>query len=313
MKMVRSNVFETNSSSTHALVVALNPDKDNYDLYSFHSDYQFGRNEFRMISNWDEKLVYTYYVLKSYNSSTTERYSSAVSDQHIERFKQNVLQAYKQVAKDCDTHNDYNPEQLFMYVDISIKDQNNFDVYDQIIVKYDDQSLVRYRALVKGVEIYLDGDSQVKFAYWDKGEQKIRDPKEDEYMVAEASIEDQIRYKFPNDVYVDHIEGLLGNGFIDKMINADSNYLKSFIFNSDSYITIGSDEYHGFYVRTIGFQNDYKEQWVNENGQMMPERDPNMSSEQWIEICDQYNEIDSEFYRKLREYEKDHDVFLKGN
>ena len=56
------------------------------------------------------------------------------------------------------------------------------------------------------------------------------------------------------------------------------------LFNRDSYITIGGDEYRGYNIKTIGFEYDY--------GGMFE---------------------DNEFEEKLREYEKDNDVFLKGN
>ena len=85
-------------------------------------------------------------------------------------------------------------------------------------------------------------------------------------------------YMYP---YVDHV-GEFNNrtDFFDKVFN-DDEFLKRFIFNKDAYITIGGDEYRGYNIKTVGFEYDYKN--------------------------------DDEFWAKLKEYEKDNDVFLKGN
>ena len=44
MKLIRKNCFETNSSSTHALVIPKKVKEDNYSLYdSLDHNYHFGR------------------------------------------------------------------------------------------------------------------------------------------------------------------------------------------------------------------------------------------------------------------------------
>ena len=46
MKLIRKGTFETNSSSTHALVVPHKVDEENYDLYdSLDHNYCYGREE----------------------------------------------------------------------------------------------------------------------------------------------------------------------------------------------------------------------------------------------------------------------------
>ena len=67
---------------------------------------------------------------------------------------------------------------------------------------------------------------------------------------------------------------------LDRLIN-DKEFVKRFIFNIDSYITVGGDEYRGYNIKTIGFEYDY--------------------------------ENEEDFINKLKEYEKNNDVYLKGN
>ena len=59
MRLIRQGTFETNSSSTHALVIPHKVDEERYDLYeSLDSTYGFGRDESRLVDDWDEKLAY---------------------------------------------------------------------------------------------------------------------------------------------------------------------------------------------------------------------------------------------------------------
>ena len=96
--------------------------------------------------------------------------------------------------------------------------------------------------------------------------------------------------------YVDHVgEFADEDSFFDKVFN-DDEFLKRFLFNKDSYITIGGDEYRGYNIKTIGFQYDYDEDYVNHG----------------TEECPKYEDV-GEFWDKLKEYEKENDVFLKGN
>ena len=67
MKIVRKGCFETNSSSTHAIVVPKKCKKESINLYlSLDHNYGFGREESRLCNHWDEKLAYTYMVLKQF-------------------------------------------------------------------------------------------------------------------------------------------------------------------------------------------------------------------------------------------------------
>ena len=117
-------------------------------------------------------------------------------------------------------------------------------------------------------------------------------------------------------VYVDHTEDFATNGFVKKLIGADEDYLKKLIFNRDSYITVGGDEYRGYNIKTIGFEYDYTEDtyYVNDKGEKMPDYNINsISDEDWLKLHRDYSIQRGGFWDRLAEYEKDNDVFLKGN
>ncbi|MGN0967032.1 MAG: hypothetical protein ACI4OP_05585, partial [Candidatus Coprovivens sp.] len=95
--------------------------------------------------------------------------------------------------------------------------------------------------------------------------------------------------------YVDHCEDFDANGFLGRILN-DDEYLKKFIFNNGSYITVGGDEYRGYNIKTIGFQYDYDNNYINTGTEEHPH----------------YEDV-GEFWDKLKEYEKNNDVYLKGN
>ncbi len=100
-------------------------------------------------------------------------------------------------------------------------------------------------------------------------------------------------------LYVDHSEDFIGKykcyDFIDKILNDDDFYAK-FLFSKESYITVGGDEYCGYNIKTIGFQYDYKEECINKGTEEEPV----------------FEDV-GEFWNRLEEYKKTHDVYLKGN
>ena len=207
MKRVRNNIFETNSSSTHAIVIPKQVNSNNYMLYdSLDHDYAFGREECRLCYSWDEKLAYAYMLLRDNNVK------------ELDIFKNQVIEIWKE---------------LFGNTECTPIPKNIFDYIDR-----DDTSG------------NLTG--------------------EDNFLV--------LRERYEN--YVDHVCGLEDKNILDKLIN-DKEFVKRFIFNTDSYITIGSDEFRGYNIKTIGFEYDYD------------------------------NEDD--FLEKLKEYKEENDVYLKGN
>ena len=207
MRRIRYGIFETNSSSTHAIVIPKEVKEDGYDTYdSLDHDYGFGREECRLCDNWDEKLAYAYMLLKDNDVA------------ELDTFKNQVIEVWEKLFG----NKDYtpNPKDVFNYID---RDGSNGDLTGK------------------------DGFLILKERYGN---------------------------------YVDHAEGLNGTDFIERL-KTDDEFVKRFIFNRDSYITIGGDEYRGYNIKTIGFEYDY--------------------------------ENEEDFINKLKEYKKNNDVYLKGN
>ena len=207
MRKIRYGIFETNSSSTHAIVVPKEVKEDGYDTYdSLDHDYGFGREECRLCDNWDEKLAYAYMLLKDNDV------------EELDAFKNQVIEVWEKLFG----NKDYTPtpKDVFNYID---RDGSNGDLTGK------------------------DGFLILKERYGN---------------------------------YVDHAEGLDGTDFIERL-KTDDEFVKRFIFNRDSYITIGGDEYRGYNIKTIGFEYDY--------------------------------ENEEDFINKLKEYKKNNDVYLKGN
>ena len=217
MKLIREGTFETNSSSTHALVIPKVVSEEEYSTYdSLDHNYEFGREECRLVNDWDEKLAYIYLILKE----AVDRKLIITKD--LDGFKETIKWLYTEVAKDRNESYRVTPKNIF----------------DNI----------------------------------DKGSQ-----------VDECAYSDYHYYP-----YVDHMEDLLNKEFINRLLN-DIEFLKRFIFNRQSYITVGGDEYRGYNIKTIGFEEDYNYEYT--------------------EDCD----VVGEFWDKLKEYKKENDVYLKGN
>lgn len=207
MRKIRYGIFETNSSSTHAIVVPKEVKEDDYNAYdSLDHDYGFGREECRLCDSWDEKLAYAYMLLKDNNV------------EELDTFKNQVIEVWKKLFG----NKDYTPtpKDVFNYID---RDGSNGD---------------------------LTG--------------------EDGFLI--------LKERWGN--YIDHACDLENKNILNRLIK-DKEFVKRFIFNKNSYITIGGDEYRGYNIKTIGFEYDY--------------------------------ENEEDFINKLKEYKKNNDVYLKGN
>ena len=210
MKIIRYGSFETNSSSTHAIVVPKQANSEKYVLYdSLDHDYAFGREECRLCDSWDEKLAYAYMILID---------NDAVNTNEIDDFKKRVIAIWEQLEIN-EKHNP-TPQDIFDYIDRKGNDGN------------------------------LTGNDTCLI----------------------------LKERYGN--YVDHANGLDGTDFVARL-KTDDEFVKRFIFNKDSYITIGGDEFRGYNIKTIGFEYDY--------------------------------ENEEDFINKVKEYEKNNDVYLKGN
>ena len=245
MKKIRYGIFETNSSSTHAIVIPKEVKEDGYNAYdSLDHDYGFGREECRLCDSWDEKLAYVYMLLKDNNV------------EKLDAFKNQVIEVWEKLFG----NKDYTPtpKDVFNYIDRDGSDGN------------------------------LTG--------------------KDGFLI--------LKERYGN--YVDHAEGLDGTDFIERL-KTDEEFVKRFIFNRDSYITIGGDEYRGYNIKTIGFEYDYdsKGHYINENLEEPPtdwfDKKGCVKDKYWNRYIKEYPYPNSDFWKKLIEYKKDNDVYLKGN
>lgn len=136
MRLIRRNTFETNSSSTHALVIPHKVDNENYELGdSLDHNYSYGREESRLVDNWDEKLAYVYITIKELNEWAGNKFK--ITSEMIERFKENVNKAYNEVyniIKYKPYEGDPKPNDIFNYIDSDGKDDL---VKDHIIIRND--------------------------------------------------------------------------------------------------------------------------------------------------------------------------------
>ena len=207
MRKIRYGIFETNSSSTHAIVIPKEVKEDGYNAYdSLDHDYGFGREECRLCDSWDEKLAYAYMLLKDNNV------------EKLDIFKNQVIEVWEKLFG----NKDYTPtpKDVFNYIDRDGSDGN------------------------------LTG--------------------KDGFLI--------LKGRYGN--YIDHACDLENKNILNRLIK-DKEFVKRFIFNKNSYITIGGDEYRGYNIKTIGFEYDY--------------------------------ENEEDFINKLKEYKKNNDVYLKGN
>lgn len=247
MKQVRQKLFETNSSSTHSIVVSLerNYEPTEYDLYTSWEEYdfQFGRETYRLLDCWDYKLAYIYIVLLGIVTD----YKNVVAPKvDLEKFKNRVNEIYSEVkSKFPDNtwrlHNEI-PNHIFQIIEYA----HSRDLGTATEEPKFEFSTDLYRHILKNSwSIYIDHTEYFVFL---EGEDR--------------------RFNSP---CVELLEKL----------QTDDDYLKTFLFSDESYITIGGDEYRGYNLKTLGFENDYN------------------SDELWES--------------RVAEYEKTHDVYFKGN
>ena len=263
MKIVRYGSFETNSSSTHAIVIPKKVSEDSYDLYdSLDHDYAFGREECRLCEHWDEKLAYAYMLLTT-NCDWSQndngwKPNNTTTKEDIDMFKKRITAMWEVVESKLQREYNPTPQDVFNYIDRDGTDGN------------------------------LTGD--------------------DSFIV--------LKKRWGN--YVDHANDLDHTDIIERL-KTDDEFVKRFIFSRESYITVGGDEYRGYNIKTIGFEYDYEsgDHRMNEKGELPPKEwlDERgcIKEEYWDRYWNEYTLETGEFWAKLREYEKENDVFLKGN
>lgn len=262
METIRYGSFETNSSSTHAIVVPKQTTNETLSMFdSLDHDYSFGREECRLVDNWEEKLAYAYIVVKNFKEYGGDDGKIKINRKTVNEFKKRVNKIYDEVEKLVEYkpyEDDPKPNDIFKYIDNGGKGKlGNVNIY------------------------YLGGCDR--------------------------------HYPF-----VDHWYDFDRNNFLERILT-DDEFLKRFIFDENSYITIGSDEHRGYNIKTIGFQYDYEEgiHNVNEKGEEPTKEwldDKGcIKDEYWDRYIKEYPYSSGEFWDKLKEYEKKNDVYLKGN
>ena len=138
MRLIRRNTFETNSSSTHALVIPHKVKKENYDLNdSLDHNYYYGREECRLVDDWDEKLAYLYIVIKELKDYKWDKNQIEITDEMFNSFKERINNIYKEVydiVKYKPYSRDPKPNDIFKYID----EKDNKDLSIGEIVDIDD-------------------------------------------------------------------------------------------------------------------------------------------------------------------------------
>lgn len=238
MRKIRKSCFETNSSSTHAIVIPKKAEEEKWSLYAYEweQNYGFGREECRLVENWNEKLAYIYLVLRD-----------TLEDEDMETLSNFKLRV----------------ERLFNETSSTLKGD--------------------YSDCIKPSDVFKYVDKESNYGN-----------------------------------FVDH-SAEIPEELIRKVLE-DDDFLKRLLFNRGSYITIGGDEYRGYNIKGIGFEDDYDYKdhyYVDKNGNKPPKEwfDENgvIKDEHYKEYLENYNVDAGGFWDKLNEYKKENDVYLKGN
>ena len=237
MRQVRKSLFETNSSSTHAVVVTkeMQCETDYKEFFSY-GGYCFGRCESQLVDSLCNKLAYVYIVVED-----------------LINWKEN------EVLK---RHPDYTKEDFINTV----------------------------------IEI----------------SRKYFEEPEEEWMKRNAFNEENLKRFFNElnemirkcDAYVDHVEDFVDNGFFERIIT-DKDFLERLLFDEDSYITVGGDEYRGYNLKQVGFEDDYEYHYNKEFERKYEDNWP-----VWSDPTEMYV---GEFWDKVKELRKDFDIYFKGN
>ena len=120
MKIIRQGSFETNSSSTHALVIPHKVKDYNYSLSdSLDNNYCYGRDESRLVEYWDEKLAYIYVIIKELSDYNWSENQIKITKDMVKSFKERINKIYEEVYDivEYKPHNSLKPNDIFDYVD----------------------------------------------------------------------------------------------------------------------------------------------------------------------------------------------------
>ena len=238
MRQIRKSLFETNSSSTHAVVVTKEMlcETDYKEFFSY-GGYCFGRCESHIVDTLCNKLAYVYI---------------AVAD--LIHWKDNEVMT---------RHPDYTKEDFInTVIEISRK---HFEEPEEEWMKrtaFNEENLKRFFNEI-----------------------------------------DELSKKY--DAYVDHVEDFVDNGFFERIIT-DKEFLERLLFDEESYITVGGDEYRGYNLKKVGFEHDYDYSYNHDF-------ERKYDDDNWPKYVDPTEMYDGEFWDKVKELRKEFDIYFKGN
>lgn len=270
MKKVRYGTFETNSSSTHSLVIPKTMTDSDIDYIndSWERNYNFGRDTFREVLTLDEKYAYVVAIL------TSIVYYDYEENTGIRKLKKK-LEEFKEYTKEV-ISNTLNTEErsydLEKALDI-IEDTHKYLVNTIHKSKYGN---------------HLDWDFYVDHVGEFNSKWKSR---KEEFNCA---------------------------NFVDKILN-DKEFYARYLLSRNAYIIVGSDEGYGYYIRKVGFEYDYEDdyEYMNADGQKPPkdwfDKNGRIKEEYFDKYFEEYTYPIGEWWTKVRKVSQDNDIFLKGN
>lgn len=223
----RYSLFETNSSSTHAIVVHKTKSTDDLTDKFWFSDWgmetAFGRCESMLVDSVQNKIAYAYIVVKDIADWKKEADA-------VQKFLDNLYS----VSEEFYNKNKYS----------EFSKQN----IDNVIYFIDNQK--EYNA------------------------------------------------------YVDHVEDFCDNGFYRRLVD-DKDFVRRLVYDENSYITVGGDEYRGYNLKKIGFEHDYDYGYSGKTREI--------GDDGYYKYVDPADYYIGEFWDKVKELRKENEIFFKGN
>ena len=242
MKKVRNKVFETNSSSSHSLILSKNIVKIN-----------------EKDDDWDKA--------RKYFGSFYDLYSQ-IDSFDWEQYKEDLENALE-LAKAKD------PKYYKWEFYSELNERFNFDFSRGNPRVFDD--FIHKTAFILAVNKYRDNEEDSITSKFidkviEKAEEHLRECKN--YDKVKALIEVFLKWLFKNEDFIQ--EGLTSEcsnyDSILYKIMEDEELIERFIFNEDSYIALGGDEYEGSYLRLVGTTNEYYDKYGSSNYMMEYEK-----------------------------------------
>lgn len=233
MKKVRNKVFETNSSSSHSLVIS----KESIIIDKDSSDYEIA----------DKYFGDCYDLFYAIDTSWDWR-----------EYKNDYNKALKEIKKE-----DPKGYTWIFYPELNEKFEFDFSrgkprIYDDFIHK---------TAFILAVNRYREDDELNPFIekVTEKAEEHLKEC--NNYDRANALTEIFLKWLFKNEEFINETltsECSNYNNILSDILR-DDDLIEKFIFNSKSYIALGGDEYLGSYLKLVGSTHEYYDRYGSSN------------------------------------------------